>query len=112
MNEEAIYKRVVSAKNYLKKKSIDYNKNFKNIERFIKKEVEEIKNLKNSSKKIIPEIDFNEFDNNKSRIINVIKKRGCVIIRNVFEDQTILNLNKDLENYIIQNNYYEHQKKG
>ena len=29
----------------------------------------------------------------------------------VFEDQTILNLNKDLENYIIQNNYYEHQKK-
>ena len=111
MNEEDIYKKVISAKNYLKKKSIDYNKNFKNIERFIKKEVEEIKNLKNSSKKIIPEIDFNEFDNNKSSIINVIKKRGCVIIRNVFEDQTILNLNKDLENYIIQNNYYENQKK-
>ncbi len=111
MNDEDIYKRVISAKNYLKKKSIDYNKNFKNIEKFIKKEIEEIENLKNSSKKIIPEIDFNEFDNIKLSTINLIKKRGCVIIRNVFEDQIILNLNKDLEKYIIENNYYENQKK-
>ena len=43
-------------KNKLRNKSKDYVSNFKQIEKFIKKEIAEIEILKNSSKSIIPEI--------------------------------------------------------
>ena len=43
--------------------------------------------------------------------ISNIKKRGCVIIRDVFDDKMIQNLNEKLEKYIDENNYYEDQKK-
>ena len=36
----------------------------------------------------------------------LIKKRGCIIIRDVFNDDKISKLDKNLENYINQNNYY------
>ena len=62
---------------------------------------------------IIPEI---EYDSEKSKnitsdTISNIKKRGCVIIRNVFKKKIVDQWNIDLEEYIDQNNYYEDQKK-
>ena len=47
------------SKKILREKSIDFVLNFKKIEEFIKKEVEEIKIQKNSLKSIIPEISYN-----------------------------------------------------
>ena len=97
-------------KEELRNHSKDYKENFSKIEKFIEIEIEEILNLKKNDKSIIPEISINEIDKNKTKVIEDIQKRGCVIIRDVFEEKFIENLNLQLEKYIDENNYYEDQK--
>ena len=98
-------------KSKLKDYSNDYKENFNKIEKYIKSEIEEILKLKASKKSIIPEISFNQISNRNTQIVESIKKRGCVIVRDVFENLTIERLNNDLEKYIEENNYYDDQKK-
>ena len=99
------------SKKKLKEKSNNYVQNFKNIERYIKEKIEEIAKLKNSSKSIIPEINYSDLKNDFLEVKRNIHKRGCVIIRDVLEDDRINTLNKELEVYIESNGYYEDQKK-
>ena len=109
MNIIEIQKKIISEKNKLKNKSKNYLINFKNIEKFIKKEVEIIKSFENS---IIPEIEFkNILIENESTINEKVLKRGCVIIRNVFGKKKMKDLNKNLDQYVLENNYFEDQKK-
>ena len=105
------FKEIKEAKVMLRKKSKDYKKNFQKIEQFIKAEINEIKHLKQNKQQIIPEISFKDLNtNNNSKVIDQIKRRGCVVIRDVFEDNQISQWNKDIEEYIEKNNYYEKQK--
>ena len=101
---------IAKLKSKLKDYSKDYKENFNKIEKYIKSEIEEILKLKASKKSIIPEISFNQISNRNTQIVESIKKRGCVIIRDVFENLTIERLNNDLEKYIEENNYYDDQK--
>jgi len=108
---EDIDNEIKSAKKILRKKSKDYIQNYKKIKKFIDIEVEEINRLKNLNQSIIPEICFDSIDGNNDKLIKNIKQRGCVIVRNVFNEQVINNLNKELEDYINTNHYYADQKK-
>ena len=91
---------IKEAKEILRKKSKDYKKNFQKIEQFIKTEIDEIKHFKQNKKQIIPEISFKDLNtNNNSNVIDQIKRRGCVVIRDVFEDNQISQWNKDIEVY-------------
>ena len=98
-------------KSKLKDYSKDYKENFNKIEKYIKSEIEEISKLKASKKSIIPEISFNQINQRNTKFVESIKKRGCVIVRDVFDNLTIERLNNDLEKYIEENNYYDDQKK-
>ena len=102
---------IAKLKSKLKDYSKDYKENFNQIEKYIKSEIDEISKLKASKKSIIPEISFNQINQRNTQIVESIKKRGCVIIRDVFENLTIERLNNDLEKYIEENNYYDDQKK-
>ena len=102
---------IAKLKSKLKDYSKDYKENFNKIEKYIKSEIEEISKLKASKKSIIPEISFNQINQKNTKFIERIKKRGCVIVRDVFENLTIERLNNDLEKYIEENNYYDDQKK-
>ena len=102
---------IVEAKKILQNKSRNYKENFEKIEKFIEEEVQEIQKLKNSNSTIVPEINFKDLGKTESsKIINNIKRRGCVVIRDVFEDKQIKEWNNDIEDYIEKNNYYELQK--
>ena len=98
-------------KSKLKDYSKDYKENFNQIQKYIKSEIDEIYKLKASKKSIIPEISFNQINQTNTQIVESVKKRGCVIIRDVFENLKIERLNNDLEKYIVENNYYDDQKK-
>ncbi len=102
--------KIIPAKKKLRKLSKDFKQNFKNIENYIKKEIYEIKRLKKLSKNIIPEIKYKELLSSDLRIIGQIKKRGCIIIRDVFDQKKIGKLNNDLEKYIENNGYHNDQK--
>ena len=98
-------------KKILRSKSKNYRENFSKIENFIEKEIVQIENSKKSAENIIPEINFKDLSDNLYEFKNELKKRGCVIIRDVFDDTLMHQMNKDLESYIEENNYYEDQKK-
>ena len=109
MNLIEIQNRIISEKIRLRKKSKNFVNNFKKIEKYIQKEVAIIKESKDS---IIPEIEFEDISIKDQMIIkDKVFKRGCVIIRNVFDKKKVRELNEDLDKYVMENNYFEDQKK-
>ena len=96
---------IKSAKEKLKKKSKDHIQNYKKIKNFIEIEIEEIKRSKELNQPIIPEINFDNIEGNNKELIKHIKHKGCVIVRNVFNQQVINTLNRKLEEYINTNDY-------
>ncbi len=109
MNLIEIQNKIISEKIKLRKKSKNFVYNFKKIEKYIQKEVAIIKQSKDS---IIPEIEFKDISNKDQMTIkDKVFKRGCVIIRNVFDKKKVRELNEDLDKYVLENNYFEDQKK-
>ncbi len=109
MNLIEIQNKIISEKIKLRKKSKNFVNNFKKIEKYIQKEVAIIKESKDS---IIPEIEFKDISIKDQTIIkDKVFKRGCVIIRNVFDKKRVKELNEDLDKYVLENNYFEDQKK-
>ncbi len=109
MNLIEIQNKIISEKIKLRKKSKNFVNNFKKIEKYIQKEVAIIKQSKDS---IIPEIEFKDISNKDQMTIkDKVFKRGCVIIRNVFDKKKVRELNEDLDKYVLENNYFEDQKK-
>ena len=111
INLENIEDKIIKEKIILKQKSKNYKENFLKIEKFIEREVLNIESLKKNNSNIIPEVNFNELNNHQEKIIKEVKNRGCVVIRNVFEDDKMIKMNIDLESYIEENNYYNDQQK-
>ena len=111
-DNQIINKKISESKIFLRSLSLDYKKNFINIKNKISDEVEEIENLIKNKKKIIPEIYYQEIVSNSidNNLVDLIKKRGCVIIRDVFDRKQVEFWNDELANYIEQNNYFEDQK--
>ena len=109
MNLIEIQNRIISEKIKLRNKSKNFVNNFKKIEKYSQKEVAIIKESKDS---IIPEIEFEDISIKDQTIIkDKVFKRGCVIIRNVFDKKKVRELNEDLDKYVMENNYFEDQKK-
>ena len=77
---------IKSAKEILKKKSKDYIENFNNIKNYINIEIQKIKRSKDLNQPIIPEINFDSIEGNNEELIKKVKQRGCVIVRNVFNE--------------------------
>ena len=106
-----IEEKIIKEKLILKKKSKNYKDNFLKIEKYIQSEVQNIEALKKNNSNIIPEVNFSDLNNHSENIIDEIKKRGCVVIRNVFDDDQIIKMNSELETYIEENKYYDDQRK-
>ena len=111
-NPVQIEKNIIKQKVKLKQLSHNYKINFENIEKKILIDVEEVEKLKIQNKKIIPEINYQNIKNKliNNEVVNLVKKRGCVVIRNVFEKEKVIKWNREIEQYIDENNYYEDQK--
>jgi len=109
MNLIEIQNKIISEKIKLRKKSKNFVNNFKKIEKYIQKEIMIIKESKDS---IIPDIEFKDISIKDQTIIkDKVLKRGCVIIRKVFDKKKMKDLNEDLDKYVLENNYFEDQKK-
>ena len=111
IDKKNIEQLIKEEKKNLRSKSKNYRENFSKIENFIKKEILEIESSKKNLENIIPEINFRDLSSNLSEFKSEVKKRGCIIIRDVFDDNLMHQMNRDLESYIEKNNYYEDQKK-
>ena len=100
---------IVQTKSQLKQHLPDLKGIFKDVESYIAEEVSIIETLINEGKSVIPEISYENIgaENIDIETIDLVKKRGCVIIRNVFSKSLINEWNEDLGKYITENGYYE-----
>ena len=75
----------------------------------IQSDVDSILDLKLKNEPIIPEIEYQSILNEtvSKAQITTLKKRGCVIIRNVFDRGLIAEWNEEINDYIFDNNYFD-----
>ena len=99
--EEAI----VNTKKQLKSALPDLKEIFKDVEHYISEEVSIIEASIDEGKSVIPEILYKDIDNGNIDLdtIDLVKKRGCVVIRNVFSKSLIDEWNEELGKYIYDN---------
>lgn len=55
----------------------------------------------------VPQLDYAELENVSPRQLDFIRRRGCLVIRNVFDDQRVSDWNAELRRYIEENDYLE-----
>ena len=109
--DKNIHKSIIETKTNLKSLSNSkrsYIKAYSNI----KRSVDLILDLKHNNLPIIPEINFQSIVNEKisTEQIKNIKDRGCVIIREVFDQALVKDWNEQITDYIINNDYFTKAK--
>jgi hypothetical protein len=102
------------AKQLIQQKNPQWRNTFEEMTASIQAEVEEIKVLHEQGKSIIPELEYqaviaNEVTDEQKALI---KKRGCVVIRNTFPRQQAQQWSEEIGEYLINNGYYETPDKG
>jgi uncharacterized protein DUF1479 len=100
---------ILATKRLLRSRLPSYAKVFAEVEGYMKREVDEMQELKAIGKSVIPEIDYTDVA--AGRIsddqMQAIKRRGAVVVRRVFSQQQAEEWNDELADYIIRNGYYE-----
>lgn len=98
---------IADAKNRIKDNN-DVAKHFAACTDVMKASVEEVLNLQARGETVVPELSFSAIRDGSvsEEDINAIRKRGCVIVRNVFERQQAEDWNAELGEYLDENNYY------
>ena len=86
---------IIKEKSILRNKSKNFRENFSKIEKYILSEIIKIEDLKKNNKQIIPEIKFQDLNSNTEEFEREVKQKGCVIIRDVFEDNMMDEINKN-----------------
>ncbi|MGA0124808.1 MAG: YbiU family protein, partial [bacterium] len=98
------------------RKAADLDSSFIELSRSLKEEVEEIIALAANGSEVIPEISFTDIQNGavSSDLTELVKKRGCAVIRQVFSSERVSDWNEQIGEYIESNQYYdkEIEKRG
>ena len=110
-SQEEITKSIIISKELLRS-HFDVKKAFEEAKSNINREVEIILEKQNKEIPVIPEIDYQSIlngDISKVEILN-LKKRGAVIIRNVFDRNQANEWNDEIGEYILGNDYFTKSK--
>ena len=95
-----IEEEIVQAKGQLKQKLPDLIGIFQDVENYIAEEVSIIETAINEGKSVIPEVSYEDInaENIDIETVDLVKKRGCLVIRNVFQNLRLMNGIKSLVN--------------
>jgi len=98
---------VEAARHMLRHKHPNYRDSFEKISQLISKELDEVASLHLSGKPVVPEVSFEQIDRLKSdeSLKSAIHKRGCVVVRNCFSQETASGWSDEIAQYLDDNNY-------
>jgi len=102
------------AKGLLKSRCVQLDKTFAEYSDVIQREVDDIVALRDSGQPVIPEVAFNSLTEHglSNEQQQLIRHRGCVIVRNTFPREQAQAWNEDLGSYLESNGYYDMEDKG
>ena len=109
INVDQIDEEIKKAKAEITEKGVDYKKAFQVMDAKIEKELQEIESLVAKGLSPIPEINFKDLSSANDDFANLVRKRGCVIVRNVFSEDRVDQWNENLMGYVRDNDYFDKQ---
>lgn len=82
---------------------------FNQFNESIEHEIDELVATRDDGDTVIPEVDFSDIANTGFTAAqqDLIRKRGCVVVRGVIEERQADSWNNQLEQYLKSNQYYE-----
>ena len=107
MEKNSIKQNIIEVKSQLRSLQ-DVKKSFETASSNIKREVEHIQNMQSKEIPVIPEIDYKSIVSGSVSNFQIaeIKRRGSLIIRNVFDEQQANEWNDEVGEYILTNDYF------
>ncbi len=102
------------AKADLQARGGDFKQAFTAMSASLRAEIDEIKNQRDAGQSVIPEIDFATLQAGSisEASKHLIRKRGCVVIRNTFPTTLAARWNTEIGRYLDENAYYQTPDKG
>jgi hypothetical protein len=100
---------IVSTKALLRKQIPSYAEVFAEVSECMNQEVEAVQEQRARGHSVIPEIDYASIISGRvnETQLQLVKRRGAVVVRGVFSHQQATAWNDELAEYIISNGYYE-----
>lgn len=99
--------RIVETKRRLRAQITDMPARFASVTRSVEAQIDEIVREREQGIEPVPELDFSQLDDVTAEQEQRIRQRGCLVIRNVFDDQRVSDWNQQLDEYLTENNYIE-----
>ena len=104
--------RIIEVKRKLRAQIQDMPRRFAAVTARVEAQVEQIVRERASGTMPVPQIEFGQLDHVTDAQKNHIRERGCLVIRNVFDDARVDAWTSGLSEYLETNDYLEKLKKG
>ena len=104
-----IPEQIIALKSRIHKQCPNITEYFIKIEIILAEEIESIESASKRGESVIPEIAFSDIVANQvdDTTIKAVKRRGAVVVRNVFTKEKASLWNKEFERYLETNGYFE-----
>ena len=104
-----IPEQIIALKSRIHKQCPNITEYFIKIETILAEEIESIESANKRGESVIPEIAFSDIVANQvdDTTIKAVKRRGAVVVRNVFTKEKASLWNKEFERYLETNGYFE-----
>src|SRR5688572_7939725 len=104
--------RIIEAKRKLRAQIQDMPRRFATMTARVEAQIEQIVRERAQGNMPVPQIEFSQLDRVTDAQKNQIRQRGCLVIRNVFDDARVEAWTSGLSEYLETNEYLEKLKKG
>ena len=113
MNENDVRERVKEEKSALLRSRSDWGRRFAELNDSIATEINEIMDISGSGKSPVPAVNYADIaaDGPGDDICDLVRRRGCVVVRGVFAATQAAEWNEELGRYVTDNGYYEQELK-
>ena len=99
--------RIVETKRELRARITDLPERFADITKSVEAQIDRIVEERANGIEPIPELAFDELDRVSDAQKDHIRRRGCLIVRNVFDTARVADWNRQLDDYLTGNDYLE-----
>jgi hypothetical protein len=104
--------RIIEAKRKLRGQINDMPTRFAAMQARVEAQIEQIVRERAQGKTPVPQIEFGELDRITDLQKNHIRQRGCLVVRNVFDDARVDDWTAELSEYLETNDYLEKLSRG
>ena len=109
INIDNIENEIRQAKSQIRSAGGDLRKAFATIDSVIDEQIAEIEQIVAGGGSPIPVTSLAELDSQDKAFHDLVRRRGCVIVRNVFSEDRVNDWNDTLMSYVRENGYFKKQ---